>query len=181
MTYNTELMMENIGATYLGNSYISPIYVTATNMVFPLASISINYLHELMRVCYINVVEFSTIAANLLKIWGLTIYFIVYQCLVEISNMMTNVDKVLLAFIIYNIVMFAYKNYKLNSEVINLKLEVEQLEKNISYLKKVERMREDWDQTWAEEIRHYYTEHNNKYKDLNKEIKKIKKEMNKYN
>ena len=65
-------------------------------------------------------------------------------------------------------------------EVI-LKSEVEQLEKNILYFKTAERMREDREQTWAEEVRHYYTEHNNKYKELNKEVKKIRKEMNEYN
>ena len=169
---NTELIM---------NSYISPVYITATNMVVPFVSISITSLQT-------NVAEFTNIALdflqmirNLATICASTFYFIIKQSAIEVSNVMTNVDKVLFAFLIYNMIMFAYENYKLNNEVKNLKSEVEQLEKNISYFKKAERMREDWEQTWAEEVRHYYTEHNNKYKELNKEVKKIKKEMNQYN
>ena len=162
---NTELIL---------NSYIAPVYVTTTNMVVPLVTVSLTSL-------YSNIVEFANIAFNFVTIMASTLYFIVQQSVVEISSVMSNVDKVLLAFSLYNIAMFAYKNYKLNNEVRILKSEVEQLEKNISYFKKAERMREDWEQTWAEEVRHYYTEHNNKYKELNKEVKKIKKEMNQYN
>jgi len=162
---NTELIL---------NSYIAPVYVTTTNMVVPLVTVSLTSLYN-------NVVEFGNIAFNFVTIMASTLYFIVQQSVVEISSVMSNVDKVLLAFSLYNIAMFAYENYKLNNEVRILKSEVEQLEKNISYFKKAERMREDWEQTWAEEVRHYYTEHNNKYKELNKEVKKIKKEMNQYN
>jgi len=168
---NTELIM---------NSYIAPVYITATNMVIPFAAISMTSLQT-------NVAEFTNIALNFLQIiqnlatiWASTLYFIMKQSAIEISSAMSNVDKVLFAFLFYNMVMFAYENYKLNNEVKNLKSEVEQLEKNISYFKKAERMREDWEQTWAEEIRHYYTEHNNKYKDLNKEVKKLRKEMKQY-
>ena len=162
---NTELIL---------NSYIAPVYVTTTNMVVPLATVSLTY-------CYNNVVEFANIAFKFIAIMLSTLYFIVEQSVVEISSVMSNVEKVLLAFLLYNIAMFAYENYKLNNKVRILKSEVEQLEKNILYFKKAERMREDWEQTWAEEVRHYYTEHNNKYTELNKEVKKIKKEMNKYN
>jgi hypothetical protein len=162
---NTELIL---------NSYIAPVYVTTTNMVVPLVTVSLTSL-------YSNVVEFAQVALNFAAIMTSTLYFIVEQSVVEISSVMSNVDKALLAFLLYNIAIFAYENYKLNNEVRILKSEVEQLEKNISYFKKAERMREDWEQTWAEEVRHYYTEHNNKYKELNKEVKKIKKEMNQYN
>jgi hypothetical protein len=163
---NTELIM---------NSYISPVYITATNMVIPFVSISITSLQT-------NVAEFTNIALDFLQmirnlgtICASTFYFIIKQFAIEVSNVMTNVDKVLFAFFIYNMIIFAYENYKLNNEVKNLKSEVEQLEKNISYFKKAERMREDWEQMWAEEVRHYHTEHNNKYKELNKAVKKLKK------
>jgi hypothetical protein len=162
---NTELIL---------NSYIAPVYLTTTNMVVPLVTVSLTS-------CYNNLVEFANIAFNFVTIIASTIYFIIQQSVIEISNAMSNVDKVLLVFLLYNMVMFAYENYKLNNKVRTLKSEVEQLEKNLCYLKKSERMREDWEQTWAEEVRHYYTEHNNKYKELNKEVKKIKKEMNEYN
>lgn len=169
---NTELIL---------NSYIEPVYVTATNMVVPLATVSLNSLHKFTGLCYNNVVEFTQVAANFVAIMMSTLYFIMKQSVIEISNSMSNVDKVLFAFLFYNMIMFAYENYKLNNEVQILKTEVDQLEKNISYLKKSERMREDWEQMWAEEVRHYYTENNNKYKELNKEVKKLKKEMNQYN
>jgi hypothetical protein len=162
---NTELIL---------NSYIAPVYVTTTNMVVPLVTVSLTS-------CYNNLIEFAQVALNFAAIVTSTLYFIVQQSVVEISSVMSNVDKVLLAFLLYNIAIFAYENYKLNNEVRILKTEVAQLEKNISYLKKSERMREDWEQTWAEEIRHYYTEHNNKYKEMDKEVKKLKKEINKYN
>jgi len=172
---NTELIM---------NSYTTPVYVTTTNMVVPIVSISLTSLDRLLSVAlprlFIIVGNFVAIMQSHANIWASTIYFILEQLIIEISNVMTNVDKVLLVFSIYNIVMFAYKNYKLNIEVKNLKLDVEQLEKNISYLKKAEGMRENLQQIWSEEVRQYYNEHNNKYKEVNRNLKKIKKEMNEY-
>ena len=172
---NTELIM---------NSYTTPVYVTTTNMVVPIVSISLTSLDRLLSVAlprlFIIVGNFVAIMQSHANILASTIYFILEQLIIEISNVMTNVDKVLLVFSIYNIVMFAYKNYKLNIEVKNLKLDVEQLEKNISYLKKAEGMRENLQQIWSEEVRHYYNEHNNKYKEVNRNLKKIKKEMNEY-
>jgi hypothetical protein len=166
------------------NSYISPVYVTATNMIVPLASISLTSLYEFIEICYSNVAEFASFTIAIIKIILFTTYFVMKQSVIEISSIMSDVDKILLAFLIYNIGMFAYENYKLNSKVKNLKIDIEQLQKNISYFKKTERMREEWEQIWAEEVREYYTEQNNKYnelnKELNKEIKKLRKEMNQY-
>ena len=192
---NTEVILQNavsvsslavLGAS-LRDSYISPVYVTSTNMIVPLTSISLTSLHS-------NAVEFMTILGNfftamqsLASIWISTLYFIMKESIVEISNIMSDVDKILLLFIIYNTIMFSFKNYKLNDEVRNLRQnqdillsEIELLGKNLSCLRKSERMREEWEQMWAEEIREYYAEHNNKYKELNKELKKLRKEMNQY-
>lgn len=167
---NTESIMQSF----------APVYVTATNMIVPLASISLTSIKS-------NVVEFSRIVVDyfaimqsIVSIWLSTIFFIMKQSFVEISNVMSDIDKIFLVFSIYNVVMFAYENYKLNAQVKNLKADVEQLEKNVAYFKKTERMREDWEQMWAEEVREYYNEHNNKYKELNKELKKLRKDMNQY-
>lgn len=189
--------MEYIDELIMQNSYVAPVYITASNMIIPAIKISVDSLYN-------NLVEFTTIVINLLTIALTngscalnTTYFIAKQSIIEISDIMRNAmneclwtytDKILFAFCVYNLLRLVYQNYKLNYEAKNLNSEIEQLQKNISYIKKTERMREDWEQLWSEEIRNYYNEHNNKYKELNnkykelnKQVKKINKEVNQYN
>jgi hypothetical protein len=168
---NTDLIMN-----YLQLETIQPykIYIDTSNVILPIVHISMNSLYNNMVEFATNIIKFVIISFN-------TISFIAKQSIIEIENNMTMSEKILLGLCIYNLLTIIYQNYKLNYEVKNLNYQVEKLEKNLIYIKKAEGMREDWEQTWAEEIRHYYNEHNNKYTELNKQIKKMKKQINQYN
>lgn len=175
MNMNTELIL---------NPHIAPVYVIVTNMVIPLTQISFEDIYPWFEYIYNNLVEYITTAKNFITIISYTSYFIIKQFVLEIYNIMTYADKIILALSVYNLIIFIYKIYKLNNE-LNYKLfvmkeEIENLEKNIIYLKKADRMREDWEQLWGEEVKYCYNEHNNKYKELVKDIKKIKKQLIEY-
>jgi hypothetical protein len=154
---NSELIFQYADPVCLDSWHVTPLYISNTNMVTPLMSLNDNTFYN-------NIVEFSKFTFDVLTIMASTIYFIINHLVIEISNIMSDVDKVLLAFIIYNFVLFTYKNYKLNNELKNLKNQIERLQMT-------RRMRDDFEEMTTKR----YNENLNRYKKL---LNRFKKEMN---
>lgn len=154
---NSELIFQYADPVCLDSLHVTPLYISNTNMVTPLMSLNDNTFYN-------NIVEFSKFTFDILTIMASTIYFIINHLVIEISNIMSDVDKVLLAFIIYNFVLFTYKNYKLNNELKNLKNQIERLQMT-------RRMRDDFEEMTTKR----YNENLNRYKKL---LNRFKKEMN---
>jgi hypothetical protein len=154
---NSELIFQYADPVCLDSWHVTPLYISDTNVVIP----SINIFDNTF---YNNIAEFSKFTFDILTIMASTIYFIINHFVIEISNIMSDVDKVLLAFIIYNFVLFTYKNYKLNNQIKNLENQIERLQMT-------RRMREDFEEIATKR----YNENLNKYKKL---LNRFKKEMN---
>jgi hypothetical protein len=150
-------LFQNLEPVCLDSWHVTPLYISDTNLVMPLTSLFDNPFYN-------NIVEFVTIMMEILTIMASTLYFIVNHLVTEISNIMSDVDKVLLAFIIYNFVLFTYKNYKLNNELKNVKSQIERLQMT-------RRMRDDFEEMATKR----YNENLNRYKKL---LNRFKKEMN---
>lgn len=154
------------------NPYIAPVYVTATNMITPLATISFNQMAEQFTSFIANVIYVLSIIAE-------TLIFIAKEALSALNENLTFAEKVLLGFCLYNcIVLFLLENkYNEQKQYKEIMETLKTYDKNLTYLKKSERMREDWDQVWSEEIRNMHNENIKKFKEIEKQIRKMKKEI----
>lgn len=159
------------------NPYIAPVYITATNMVVPLATISFNGIYQ-------AAILFSNVAINILQIAIKTIGFIMKEGINEITtNIQTinlsPIEKMIGVICLYNLFVLAAwwgQNKLLNEQ--NIKLE--SLEKQVSCLKKAERMREDFDELWMKDLKSFHEETNKKMVLMDKKIKKMDKDMKIY-
>jgi flagellar motility protein MotE (MotC chaperone) len=57
---------------------------------------------------------------------------------------------------------------------------IKTLEKNVNYLKKTERMRENFNELWIQEIKLYHQETSNKIVLIDKKMKKLEKNLKQY-
>jgi len=172
------------------NPYITPIYVTATNTVIPLATISFNSIYN-------DVAEFMTYTFEVLSVITATFMFIAKEALIAINNNLSIVEKFLLGLCVFNFITLilienTYSESKQHKETREI---LEAHEINLHQIRKQERMREDWEQLWAEEIKIYHKEmtkkmeeyqrnmeeYERKFKTMENKIKKMKKDMDEYN
>jgi len=190
------------------NQYITPIYVSATNMVVPIANIEFDTI-------YYNVVEFSALAWQTISVFVYTFAFIMKEVFVTIENNLSSTEKILLALCFYNFISLVVSESSSTYKLVKLKEQIESTEKQMNYLRTSERMRENYEQILAEDIRNIHSKNDKTIKDiekflsiyketleeqtnivnenqrneqiifqkmtqLSKEIKKMKKEMEKY-
>jgi len=153
--------MENI------ESFIAPVYISAANMVTPLATITFDTLYE-------NVLTL----ANIVKIGIETFAFIMKEGIVEVFANLT-LEKIVYIIVVYNLFMLmALDNQR--KKIAEQKEQIESLEKNVIYLKKTERMREDLEQMWVQDVREYHADTTKKMVAMEKKIKKLGKDLKQY-
>jgi len=185
----------------LFNYYITPVYVTATNMVTPITNIQFNSL-------YTNVLEFVVFIWQTVTIFVYTFAFVAKESINAIDNNLSNTEKILLALCLYNFIAHIISDVDLIEKQFKLQEKLESTEKQINYLRSTERTHDNREQMWVQEIRNMHNENDKKFKDieknlniqkkfvdaktknekeiiknvseLSKEIKRIKKELNKY-
>ena len=117
------------------NPYIAPVYISTTNMITPLATIS-----------YDAMISFFNTVVDILQIGIQTISFIVKE---GIISCLKNLTLEIIVYIIgvYNLFMVLVIDNQ-QRKFIEQKNKIESLEKHMDYLKKTERMREDMDEIW---------------------------------
>lgn len=162
----------------LMNQYMAPVYISATNMVTPLTSIKYDVL-------YANALIYLNIVVNILQIGIQTVTFIMKEAFVEafanagsILRSLT-IEKIIYILVIYNLLIITAID-KQRRKITEQNTQIESLEKQIDYLKKTERMREDLNELWLQDVRRYHLETNNKIRTMEKRIKKMDKEIKIY-
>ena len=145
----------------------TPFYISAANTVSPLATITVETLYK-------N----ALILANIIRVSIETFTFIMKEGIVEVFANMTP-EKIVYIIVVYNLFMLmALDNQRKN--IAEQKELIESLEKNVIYLKKTERMREDLDEMWIQDVKAYYQETSKKMTVMEKKIKKFEKDLKQY-
>lgn len=148
-------------------SFIAPVYISSANMVTPLATITFDSLYE-------N----ALILANIVKIGIETFAFIMKEGIVEVFANLT-LEKIVYIIVVYNLFMLmALDNQR--KKIAEQKELIDSLEKNVSYLKKTERMREDLEQMWVQDVREYHADTTKKFALVDKKMKKLEKDLKQY-
>lgn len=156
----------------------APVYISATNMVTPLANISFDKV-------YTSAIVFANFVLNIVQIVIQTAGFMMKEGFSELynnaSSILTNltIEKIVYILVIYNLLILTAidKQRRKNREQNQ---QIESLEKQINYLKKTERMREELDELWLQDVRRYHQETNNKMTAMEKKIKKFEKDLKQY-
>lgn len=149
----------------------APVFISANNMVTPIATITFDSL-------YTSALVFGNFIVNILQIVIQTAGFMMKEGFTEFFTNLT-IEKIVYILVIYNLLILTAidKQRRKNREQNEL---VESLEKQINYLKKSERMREELDELWLQDIRRYHQETNNKINAMEKKIKKFEKDLKQY-
>lgn len=146
-----------------------PIYISADNMVTPLTTISFEKL-------YTSALVFANFVVNIIQIGIQTAVFIMKEGFTELFSNLT-IETILNILFIYNVlILTAYIcsiGYAVDQrrKIVEQQEQIESLEKNILYLKKTERMREDLEESWIQETTKKIRFMENKIKKMDKEIK----------
>ena len=149
MYSNIELIM---------NPSIAPVYMTATNMMIPIVTIT----NEVISNFVVNFVS---------RVSSLFTTFIVPNLKPILS--LTGIILIAVALMFVDKIVYLHANKR-----------VEELERQVSYMKKAERMREnDWEllmQSHSQSFRQLQEEFNKKFTNYDRQLKKIDKELKLY-
>jgi len=143
----------------------TPFYVSNTNMLIPL----INYvIYDLIAIAY----EIISISCN-------AILFVICE-LLNIIELMEYNEIIVICLLIGYIVFDSLVKYELNNKwndideyIKQLEMTIELNKRDLIYLKNIEKLRENMDQTWSEEFRFYY-EQSKKIKEMEIQMEKMK-------
>lgn len=157
---NLELLTRNI----------TTFYISATNTVVPVANITLNLFYN-------YIVEFVDYAWQTFVIFAHTFVFIENEVFRIIHTYLTFTEKILLVLCFCNFIAFFVSGIETLIQEIKFKHKIEEMEKQISYLKKSEKMRETCEQLQIEEIRNMINENDKINKDNKKIINQYKKDQ----
>jgi hypothetical protein len=151
------------------NQYMVPVYISSTNMVTPLVTIKFDTLYTNTLIFFQSIVSVSIMVVNIIQIGIQTAVFIMKEGFTEFFANLT-IEKIVYILVMYNVLIItAIDNQR--RKIAEQKEQIESLEKNILYLKKTERMREDLEESWIQETTKKMRFMENKIKKMDKEIK----------
>ena len=151
------------------NQYMVPVYISSTNMVTPLVTIKFDTLYTNTLIFFQSIVSVSIMVVNIIQIGIQTAVFIMKEGFTEFFANLT-IEKIVYILVMYNVLIItAIVNQRI--KIAEQKEQIESLEKNILYLKKTERMREDLEESWIQETTKKMRFMENKIKKMDKEIK----------
>lgn len=149
----------------------SPVFISAANMVTPLATISFDKL-------YASAFVFGNFVVNIIQIGIQTAGFIMKECFTEMWTNF-NLEKIVYIIGVYNLFMLLVIDNQ-RRKISEQNEHIESLEKQVNYLKKTERMREDLDELWMQDVKTYHQETSKKMTNMEKKIKKFEKDLKQY-
>lgn len=156
------------------------IYVRPTNMVMPLITISKTDIYNFVM----NLVSQATnIIRNLVFFVNSLIISVSKEIMKIYSLTELNHDSLFIAIALLCVAGYLFLDtYLFQSPLVN---KITELENQINYMKKVERMRDnDWEllmKSQSQGFKQLQVEFNKKYKQYEKQIKKLEKEIDMYN
>ena len=151
------------------NQYMVPVYISATNMVTPLVTIKFDTLYTNTLIFFQSIVSVSIMVVNIIQIGIQTAVFIMKEGFTEFFANLT-IEKIVYILVMYNLLILTAID-KQRRKIAEQKEQIEELEKNVIYLKKTERMREDLEESWIQETTKKMRFMENKIKKMDKEIK----------
>ncbi len=168
--------MQNI--EFIMNPSISPVYITSTNMLMPILTITNEAISNIILTI---VSKAASIIVELMIIMKVLKYFI----LREISNISFDGYKLFITGIMLITFGLMFTN---KIAIIDIRTElnkrIQELEYQVNYMKKAERMREnDWDllmHSYTESFKILQDDFNKKFSNYKKQFKKIDKELKMY-
>ena len=156
------------------NHYIAPMYISTTNMVVPIANLTLNSIYDI-------VVEFATFAWQTLAVFVHTFAFIVKEAFIVINENLSSTEKIVLAVCVYNFIAQIISESSSADKHLQLQEKFESTDKQLNYLRTSERMRENWEQMWVEEIRNTHNENDKKFKEIEKYMSVLDEQTNNIN
>jgi hypothetical protein len=141
---------------------MTPVYISANNMVTPLATISFDKL-------YTSALVFANFVVNIIQIGIQTAVFIMKEGFTEFFENLT-IEKIVYILVMYNVLILTAIDNQ-GRKIAEQKEQIEYLNKNILYLKKTEGMREELEESWIQETTNKIRVMENKIKKMDKEIK----------
>jgi hypothetical protein len=168
--------MQNI--EFIMNPSIAPVYITSTNMVMPILTITNKAISDIILTI---VSTAASIIVELMIFMKVLKYFI----LREISNISFDGYKLFITGIMLITFGLMFTN---KIAIIHIRTElnkrIQELEYQVNYMKKAERMREnDWDllmHSYTESFKILQDDFNKKFSNYKKQFKKIDKELKMY-
>lgn len=148
------------------NQYMSPAYISTTNMMIPFSTIQITPIYN-------NVVDYATLAWQMVSVFVNTIAFIAKE---EIDTNLSFVEKILLCLCLYNLIALFVKDIdKLNeNQRIQEKLnKLEKMEKDMKFLQKSVVIRDRYDHILLDII-NIHKEQSNTIKEIERELRLCK-------
>jgi hypothetical protein len=157
----------------LFTQYITPMYISTTNAMTPIADISFNQVKEFAGLCY----DFGTFVWQTIIVFGHTLAFIIKEAVVAVDANLSFTEKMLLSLCLYNfIASFVNEIDKMHQNNITQD-RLEKIEKYVKFLKKAVTIRDNCETMWSEEIKTIRNEHSNKMQELEKELSMYKEKV----
>jgi polyhydroxyalkanoate synthesis regulator phasin len=148
-------------------SFNMPLFINSSNIITPLVTIQVE-----------EVLIYLHLVADILQIIIQTSIFIIKELFYEAFTNIT-IDKIVYICVIYNLLLLiGLDNNK--KKFKEQKGQIEYLERQVHYLKKTEKMREDFDESLNNELKSYYEYTTNKINAMEKKIKKLEKDLKIY-
>jgi hypothetical protein len=146
------------------NQYIHPMYMTDTNMLFPIVNINLGSVYD-------NVVELATAICQIGFIIVYIFVFIVKEVLVAVNNRLTIIEKILLTLCLYNLInqwVFELRNNNENDKIKDVEKEMSIYKEILDEHANIINENQETDKIIFHEMAQ-----------LSKEVRKIKKEIEK--
>jgi hypothetical protein len=157
----------------LFTQYISPIYISTSNMMTPIADISFNQVQDFAGLCY----DFGTFVWKTIIVLGHTLAFIIKEAVVAVDANLSFTEKMLLSLCLYNLIAsFVNEIDKMHQNNITQD-RLEKIEKYVKFLKKSVTIRDNCETMWSEEINTVRNENCNKMQELEKELSMYKEKV----
>ncbi len=151
----------------------TPFYISQLNVVMPLTKINIFYgdIYKYVSTSITSIINFISILAH-------TTIFMAKE-LLGMVFVEANTEIVLYIMCVFSVFMFLVLNDQKN-KLHEQTHQINSLENRINYLKKMERMREEMDEAWIQDIKLYQKDTNKKMVVMDRKIKKFEKELKIY-
>ena len=146
------------------NQYIPPMYMTDTNMLFPIVNINLGSIYD-------SVVELATAICQIGFIIVYIFVFIVKEVLVAVNNRLTIIEKILLTLCLYNLInqwVFELRNNNENDKIKDVEKEMSIYKEILDEHANIINENQETDKIIFHEMAQ-----------LSKEVRKIKKEIEK--
>lgn len=146
-------------------------YISPSNIVTPIATATINLLPYL---------EYTV---NILIIFVKTTSFILGELFTEFFINLS-IDKIIYLIGLYNLIMLFIIDNDVITNARNIKkntCEIESIKQQLIYLRNINRLRDNEDSALFQDIKDNYNYTNNKFQTLDRKLKKIEKELERYN